>query len=201
MNCDCKNCDPRMMATVDPTAQNQIRESNPDSITHSSGEPVIECDPSLHDYRSEEEDVQDFIDYPDYSSESEVVHSSDPEDVYIPDPEDEKDNLPDPMLELIGRQFNLNMKELCSQASSGQLVPYTVEATLQQTANDMLQYLAKSHPLIWISHAKSAPEEDELPLWMTIMKDDIDVLVTQFQQQMYAGFSKMMSEMVKLYHK
>ena len=52
-----------------------------------------------------------------------------------------------------------------------------------------------------ISHVKSTPEEDELPLWMSIMKEDIDVLVTQLQQQMYIGFSKMMSEMVTLYHK
>ena len=93
------------------------------------------------------------------------------------------------------------MKELFSQASSGQLVPYTVEATLQQTANDMLQYLAKSHPLTSVSHVKTSSEEDELPLWMSIMKDNIDVLVTKFQQQMYAGFSKMLIEMGKLYHK
>ena len=33
------------------------------------------------------------------------------------------------------------------------------------------------------------------------MKDNNDVLVTQFQQQMYKGFSKMMIEMGKLYHK
>ena len=156
MNCDCKNCDPWMMAAENFTAQNQIRESNPDSTTHSSGEPVIECDPSLHDYTSEEEDVQDFTDYPAYSSESEVVHSSGPEDVYIQDLEDKKDNLPDPRLELIDRQFNLKMKELFSQASSGQLVPYTVEATLQQTANDMLKYLAKSHPLTWVTHVKTS---------------------------------------------
>ena len=119
----------------------------------------------------------------------------------IPDPKDEKDDLPDPRLELIDRQFSLKMKELFSQASSGQLVPYTVEATLQQTADDMLQYLAKSHPLTWVSHVKTSSEEDELPLWMTIMNDNINVLVTQFQQQMYAGFSKMLIEMGKLYHK
>ena len=80
-------------------------------------------------------------------------------------------------------------------------MPYTVEATLQQTAHDMLQYLAKSHPLTWITHVKTLSEEDELPLWMTIMKDNIDVLVSQFQQQMYAGFSKILIEMGKLYHK
>ena len=33
------------------------------------------------------------------------------------------------------------------------------------------------------------------------MKDNIDVLVTQFQQQMYAGFIKMLIEMEKLYNK
>ena len=183
MNCDCKYCDPWLMAADNFTAQNQIRESNPDSSTDSSGEPVIECDQSLHDTTSKEEDVQDFIDYPAYSSESEVVHSSDQENVYIPDLEDEKDNLPNPRLELIDKQFNLKMKELFSQASSGQLVPYTVEATLHQTANDMLQYLAKSHPLTWVYQVKTSSEEDELPLWMYTMKDNIDVLVTHFQQQ------------------
>ena len=93
------------------------------------------------------------------------------------------------------------MKELFSRSSSGQLVPHTVEAILQQTAKDMLQCLGKSHPLPWISHVKTPQEEDELLLWMTVMKDNVDVLVTQFQQQMFTGFSKMMSEMVKLYHK
>ena len=93
------------------------------------------------------------------------------------------------------------MKELFFHASSSQLVPYTVEATLHQTANDMLQYLAKFHPLTWVTYVKTSSSEDEPPLWMTIMKDNIDVLVTQFQQQMYAGFSKMLIEMGKLYHK
>ena len=173
MNCDCKYCDPWMMAADNFTAQNQIRQFNPDSTTHSSGEPVIECDPSLHDTTSKEEDVQVFIDYPTYSSESEVVHSSDTEDVYIPILDEEKDNLLDPRLELIDRQFNLKMKELFSQASSGQLVPYTVEATLHQTAAEMLQYLAKFHPLTWVSQVKTSPEEDELPLWMSTMKDNL----------------------------
>ena len=51
------------MAATKPPAQNQIRKSNPDSTTHSSGEPVIECNPSLHDYTSNpEEDVQDLTD-------------------------------------------------------------------------------------------------------------------------------------------
>ena len=158
MNCDGENCDPWMVAADNFIAQNQIREPNPDSTKHSSGEPVIECDPSLHDTTSKEEDVQDFTDYPAYSSESEVVHSSDTEDVYIPILEDEKDNLPDPRLKLIDRQFNLKMKELFSQASSGQLVPYTVEATLHQTASDMLQYLAKSHLLTWVFQVKTSSE-------------------------------------------
>ena len=106
MNCNCKYCDLWMMAAVKPTAQNQIRESNPDSTRHSSGEPVIECDPSLH-ANTEEGDIQDSIVS---SSESEVVHSSDTEDVYTPILDDEKDNLPDPRLELIERQVNLKMK-------------------------------------------------------------------------------------------
>ena len=62
------------------------------------------------------------------------------------------------------------MKELFTQPSSGQLVPYTIIATLQETAHYMLHHLAKSHPLTRVSHQKSTPEEDELPLWMTIIR-------------------------------
>ena len=174
------------MAAVEPTAQDQISESNPDysfNPTSSSEKPTTECGPFSPAYSSEP-DV--------YSSDSEV---------YILDPEDVQEDIPDPKLQLIDEQFNLKMKELLSQSSSGQLVPYTVEATLQQISDGLLHHLAKSHPLTWISYVKSTPEEDELPLWMSIMKEDIDVLVTQFQQQMCTGFRKMMREMVTLYHK
>ena len=165
------------------SAQNQIREFNPDFTTHSSGEPVIECDPSLPDTTSQEGEVQD---HSISSSESEVVYSSATEDVYIPilDDEEEK-NLPDPRLELIDRQFNLKMKKLFCQASSEQPVPYNVEVSLHHTATNMLKYLAKSHPLTWVTQVKISSEEDELSIWMSTMKDNIDVLVTQFQQQMY----------------
>ena len=61
MNFDCKYCDSWMMAADNFTAQNQIREFNLDSTTHSSGEPVIECNPSLPDTTSKEEDVQNPI--------------------------------------------------------------------------------------------------------------------------------------------
>ena len=194
-----------MMTADSFCAQNQIREFNPDSTTHSSGEPVIECDPSLPYTTSEEEEVQDHIVS---SSESEVDYSSieeddEEEDVYIPPilDDDELNNPPDPRLELVDNQFDLRMKELFTQTSSGQLVPITIEATLKQTTDALIQHLTKSHPLTWVSQFKTTPEEDELPLWMSIMKDDIDVLVTQFQQQMYRRLSKVMSEMVKIYHK
>ena len=200
MNCECKYCDPWMMAADSFSAQNQFGEFNPDSTTHSSGESLIECDPSLPDTTSKEGEVQDHIVS---SLESEVDYSSEEEeDVYIPQilDDDEQNNPPDPRLELVDKQFNLRMKELFTQTSSGQLVPITIEATLQQTTDALIQHLTKSHPLTWISQFKTTPEEDELPLLMSIMKDDIDVLVTQFQQQMYRRFSKVMSEMVKLYH-
>ena len=201
MNCDCKHCDPWMMTAENFSAQNQTRGFNPDSTTHSSGEPVIECDPSLPDTTSEEEEVQVHIVS---SSESEADYSSveedTEEDMYLTVSEDE-DNPSDPRLELIDKQFNLKMKELFSRSSSGQLMPYTVEASLQNTADEMIKHLAKSHPLTWVFHQKSSPEEDELPLWISIMQDNIDVLVTQFQLQMYTRFNKMMNEMVKLYHK
>ena len=189
MNCECKYCDPWMMAADSFSAQNQIREFNPDSTTHSSGEPVIECDPSLADTTSKEGEVQDHIVS---SLESEVDYSSEEEkDVYI------RTLIP----RLADKQFNLRMKELFTQTSRGQLVPITIEATLQQTTDALIQHLTKSHPLTWVSQFETTPEDDKLPLWMSIMKDDIDVLVTQFQQQMYRRFSKVMSEMVKLYHK
>ena len=194
MNCDCKHCDPWMMPAENFSAQNQIRGLNPDSTTHSSGEPVIECDPSLPETTSEEEEVQVHIVS---SSESEVDYSSveedteEEEDMYLTVSEDE-DNPSDPRLELIDKQFNLKMKELFSRSSSGQLMPYTVEASLQNTADE-----AKSHPLTWVFHQKSSPGEDELPLWIFIMQDNIDVLVTQFQLQMYTRFNKMINEMVK----
>ena len=203
MNCDCKHCDPWMMPAENFSAQNQIRGLNPDSTTHSSGEPVIECDPSLPETTSEEEEVQVHIVS---SSESEVDYSSveedteQEEDMYLTVSEDE-DNPSDPRLELIDKQFNLKMKELFSRSSSGQLMPYTVEASLQNTADEMIKHLAKSHPLTWVFHQKSSPGEDELPLWISIMQDNIDVLVTQFQLQMYTRFNKMINEMVKLYHK
>ena len=199
MNCDCKYCDPWMMIADSFSAQNQIREFNPDSTTHSSGEPVIECDPSLPDTTSKEGEVQDPIVS---SSESEVVYTSDTEEenIYIFTASENEDNPSDPRLELIDKQFNLKMKELFSRSSSGQLVPYTIEASLQNTADEMMKHLAKFHPLTWVFHQKSSPE-DELPLWMSIMQDGIDVLVTQFQLQMYTRFNKMMSDMVKLYYK
>ena len=203
MNCNCKHCDPWMMPAENFSAQNQIRGLNPDSTTHSSGEPVIECDPSLPETTSEEEEVQVHIVS---SSESEVDYSSveedteEEEDMYLTVSEDE-DNPSDPRLELIDKQFNLKMKELFSRSSSGQLMPYTVEASLQNTADEMIKHLAKSHPLTWVFHQKSSPEEDELPLWVSSMQDNIDVLVTQFQLQMYTRFNKMINEMVKLYHK
>ena len=203
MNCDCKHCDPWMMPAENFSAQNQIRGLNPDSTTHSSGEPVIECDPSLPETTSEEEEVQVHIVS---SSESEVDYSSveedteEEEDMYLTVSEDE-DNPSDPRLEFIDKQFNLKMKELFSRSPSGQLMPYTVETSLQNTADEMIKHLAKSHPLTWVFHQKSSPEEDELPLWISIMQDNIDVLVTQFQLQMYTRFNKMINEMVKLYHK
>ena len=127
MNCDCKYCDPWMMTADSFSAQNQIREFNPDSTTHSPGEPDIECDPSLPDTTTMEE-VQD------------PIVSSATEDIYIPilDGKEEK-NPPDPRLELIDRQFTLKMEELFDHRN--------VEATVHHTVTDMLKYLAKSHPL------------------------------------------------------
>ena len=94
------------MAADSFSSQNQIRDFNPNFTTHSSGEVVIECDPSLPDITSKEEEVQDHIVS---SSESEVDYSSveeDEEDVYMPPilDDDELNNPPDARLELVDRQ-------------------------------------------------------------------------------------------------
>ena len=193
------------MASVNFLTQNNGEDKGEDSL-----DSVIFLAQDVGEGKDENNIDSSFNLHPEESTDSEPcspdyspIHSSEEEDVYIPPilDDDEQNNLLDPRLELIDEQFNLKMKELFTQTSSGQLVPYTIEATLQQTTDGLMQHLTKSHPLAWVSQFKTTPEEDELPLWMSIMKDDIDVLVTQFQQQMYTRFSKVMSEMVRLYHK
>ena len=92
---------------------------------------------TLPDTTSKEGEVQDPIVS---SSKSEVDYSSEEEDVYIPPilDDDEQNNPPDSRLDLIDKQFNLRMKELFTQTSSGQLVPITIEATLQQTTDGLI---------------------------------------------------------------
>ena len=191
------------MASVNFLAQNNGEDKGEDSLDSviflaqnvGEGKGENNLDSSFNLHPREPPDSEPCS--PDYSP----IHSSEEEDVYIQEEEDEQDNLPDSRLELIDKQFNLKMKELFTQTSSGQLVPFTTEGTLQQTTDDLMQHLTKSHPLTWVSQFKTTREEDELLPWMSILKDDIDVWVTQFQQQMYTRYSKVMSEMVKLYHK
>ena len=194
------------MASVNFLAQNNGEDKGEDSL-----DSVIFLSQNVGEGKDESNLDSSFNLHPEESTDSEScspdyspIHSSEEEDIYIPPiiDDDEQNNPPDPRLELIDEQFNLKMKELFTQTSSSELVPYTIEATLQQTTDGLIQHLTKSHPLTWVSQFKTTPEEeDELPLWMSIMKDGIDVLVTQFQQQMYRRFSKVMNEMVKLYHK
>ena len=174
------------MASVNFLAQNNGEDKGEDSLDsviflaqnvgEGKGENNVDSSFNLHP----KEPIDSEPCSPDYSP----IHSSEEEDVYIQEEEDEQDNLPDPRLELIDKEFNLKMKELFTQTSSGQLVPYTIEGTLQQTTDGLIQHLTKSRPLTWVSQFKTTTEEDELLLWMSTMKDDIDVLVTQFQQQM-----------------
>ena len=168
------------MASVNFLAQNNGEDKGEDSLDsviflaqnvgEGKGENNLDSSFNLHP----EEPTDSEPCSPDYSP----IHSSEEEDVYIQEEEDEQNNPPDPRLELIDKQFNLKMKELFTQTSSGQLVPYITEATLQQTTDGLMQHLTKSHPLTWVSQFKTTTEEDELLLWMSIMKDDIDVLVT-----------------------
>ena len=96
--------------------------------------------------------------------------------------------------------FNLKMKKLFAQPASGQPVPPTIVGTLQETSTYILQHLGRSHTLAWLSTFRTTSEVDELSFWLDQMKNDVDVLVTQFQQQMYTGLSKMMSAMSTLYY-
>ena len=118
------------------------------------------------------------------------------------DDQDDQDIEPEgaAMLKFIDLQFNLKMKELFAQPASGQLVPHTIVGTLQETSNYMLQHLGRSHTLAWLSTFKTTSEVDELSFWLDQMKNDVDVLVTQFQQQMYTGLSKMMGATSTLYY-
>ena len=137
------------MASVNFLAQNNGEDKGEDSldsviflaqnIGKGTGENNLDSSFNLHP----EEPTDSEPCSPDYSP----INSSEEEDVYIQEEEDEQDNLPDPRLELIDKQFNLKMKELFTQTSSGQLVPYTIEGTLQQTTDGLIQHLTKSHPL------------------------------------------------------
>ena len=121
------------MASVNFLAQNNGEDKGEDSsdsliflaqnVGESKGENNLDSSFKLH----LEEPTDSEPCSPDYSP----IHSSEEEDVYIQEEEYEQDNLPDPRLELIDKQFNLKMKELFTQTSSGQLVPDTIEATLQ----------------------------------------------------------------------
>ena len=145
------------MASVNFLAQNNGEdkgEDSPDSVIFlaqnvGEGKGENNFDSSFKLHLEEPTDSEPCS--PDFST----IHSSEEEDVYIQEEEDEQDNLPDPRLELIDKQFNLKMKELFTQTSSGQLVPYTIEATLQQTTDGLMQHLTKSHPLTWVSQFKT----------------------------------------------
>ena len=149
------------MASVNFLAQNNGEDKGEDCfdsvifLAQNVGEGTGEnnLDSSLNLHLEESTDSEPCS--PDYSS----VHSSeDEEDVYIPQilDDDEQNNPPDPRLELVDKQFNLRMKELFTQTSSGQLVPITIETTLQQTTDGLIQYLTKSHPLTWVSQVCTA---------------------------------------------
>ena len=132
--------------------------------------------------------------------ESDLISESSPQSPEPAASECEEDQDDQDMLKFIDEQFNLKMKELFAQPASGQLVPHTIVGTLQETSNYMLQHLGRSHMLAWLSTFKTTPEVDELSFWLDQMKNDVDVLVTQFQQQMYTGLNKMMGGMSTLYY-
>ena len=118
------------------------------------------------------------------------------------DDQDDQDIEPErtAMLKFMDEHFNLKMKKLFAQPASCQLVPPTIVGTLQETSTYILQHLGRSHTLEWLSTFKTTTELDELSFWLDQMKNDVDVLVTQFQQQMYTGLSKMMGAMSTLYY-
>ena len=134
------------MASVNFLAQNNGEDKDEDCF-----DSVIFLAQNVGEGTDENNIGSSFSLHPEESTDSEPpVHSSEEEeDVYIPPilDDDEQNNPPDPRLKLVDKQFNLRMKELFTQTSSGQLVPITIEATLQQTTDTLIQHLTKSHPL------------------------------------------------------
>ena len=126
---------------------------------------------------------------PDYSSEE--------EDEYFTASEDEDE---DSRLESIDEQFKSKLKELLSQAFSDQVDPHSVEAFLQHTAKTLLQHLSNTYSLTWMSQIKIHKEDDELLLWVLLMRRKIARLGDLFQRQMDYGFAEMMHGMLPLYH-
>ena len=117
------------MASVNFLAQNNGEDKGEDrldsviiltqNVGEGTGENNLDSSFNLHP----EEPTESEPCSPDYSP----IHSSEEEDVYIPIIDDEEENnLSDPRYELIDKQFNQKMKELFTQTSSGQLVPYTI---------------------------------------------------------------------------
>ena len=133
------------MASVNFLAQNNGEDKGEDSLDSviflsqyvGKGKDESNLDSSFNLHPEESTDSEPCS--PDYSP----IHSSEEEDIYIPPiiDDDEQNNPPDPRLELIDEQFNLKMKELFTQTASGELVPYTIEATLQQTTDGLIQHL------------------------------------------------------------
>ena len=96
---------------------------------------------------------------PEQASECELIEHN-----YTLDPEDQDltNQEKAAKLKIIDEQFNRKMKELFAQPTSGQLVPCTIIATLQETSNYLLQHLGKFHTLAWIFQFKSASEQGEI---------------------------------------
>ena len=67
---------------------------------------------------------------------------------------------------------------------------------LNKLCNVLLKEVKEANPLKWVTNVNSASNEvDELKYWKDQMKNDVDVMITQIQSQLYTGVDELFGEM------
>ena len=93
-------------------------------------------------------------------------------------------------------RFNQKMKELFQNPTIQQIFPCTNMGLLSELCSQILKEVKQAHPLKWMNHVNSARNEfDELVFWKNQMKQDVDTMVKQIQNQLYTGLDVIFGEM------
>ena len=70
---------------------------------------------------------------------------------------------------------------------------------LSELCSQLLKEVKQANPLKLVNHVNSARNEfDELVFWRDQMKQDVDTMVTQIQNQLYTGLDETFGEMNNL---